>query len=182
MTTPPPTARLEFRRWTADDFALAESLWGDPAVMRFLGGPYSREEVEARLEREAANEAAHGIQYWPLFSRETGEFAGCCGLKPFEPQRLEIGFHLRPQFWGAGVATEASRAVIAYAFDELHAIALYAGHHPENDSSRRLLTKLGFTCLGTHYFARTGLQHPWCELTRDDREASGGRAHGPGPV
>ena len=168
MRVPPPTARLEFRRWTTEDVALAESLWCDPAVMRFLGGPYSRAEVEARLEKEAANEAAHGIQYWPLFTRDTGEFAGVCGLKPFEPQRLEIGFQLMPQFWGAGLAYEASKAVMAFAFDELHAIALYAGHHPENDSSRRLLTKLGFTQLGTHFFARTGLEHPWWRIESTD--------------
>jgi [ribosomal protein S5]-alanine N-acetyltransferase len=163
--TPPPTARFEFRRWTPEDLALAESLWRNAEVMHFLGGPYSREEVVDRLEREIANETAHGIQYWPLFTRERGEFAGCCGLKPFEENRLEIGFHLLPAFWGSGCAEEAARAVIDFAFGELHAVALFAGHHPENDRSRRLLTKLGFTCIGTHYFARTALDHPWYTLT-----------------
>lgn len=165
---PPPTARLEFRRWSADDTPLATSLWGDAAVMRFLGGPYTPEEVAARLERERANDAALGIQYWPLFERETGEFAGCCGLKPVEsePRALEIGFHLRPEFWGRGFASEAARAVIAYAFDDLGTAALFAGHHPQNGASATLLAKLGFTTIGTHFFARTGLQHPWCRLSR----------------
>lgn len=158
---PPPTARLEFRRWRAADVELASTLWADPRVMRFLGGPYSHEEIVERLVREEANDAAHGIQYWPVFA--DAEFAGCCGLKPHEPERrfFEIGFHFRPEFHGAGYASEAARAVIAHAFDTVGAAALFAGHHPENDASRTLLTRLGFTQIGTHHFARTGLEHPW---------------------
>jgi RimJ/RimL family protein N-acetyltransferase len=163
---PPPTDRLEFRLWRASDIDLAATLWCDPRVMQFLGGPYSRDEVIERLAREEANEAAHQIQYWPVFTANT--FAGCCGLKPHEPEhRLsEIGFHFLPDFWGAGYASEAARAVIAYAFDALDVAALFAGHHPENDSSRALLARLGFAQIGTHHFARTGLQHPWYRLGR----------------
>lgn len=164
--TPPPTARLAFRRWSAEDVARAASLWRDPQVMRFLGGPYSHEEVVERLARETANDAAHGIQYWPLFTRDGGAFAGCCGLKPVAGDGLEIGFHFLPPFWGAGYASEAARAAIAYAFDQLGTPALFAGHHPANAASRHLLTRLGFTCIGTHFFARTGLDHPWYELRR----------------
>jgi [ribosomal protein S5]-alanine N-acetyltransferase len=157
----PHTARLTFRRWTLDDTALASSLWCDERVMRFLGGPYSHEEVVTRLEREIANDAAFGIQYWPVIAGN--EFAGCCGLKPHEPENrfYEIGFHFRPEFWGRGYGSEAARAVIAHATEVMDAAALFAGHHPENEASRAVLTRLGFTEIGTHYFARTRLQHPW---------------------
>ncbi len=168
MPIPPPTARLEFRRWERSDLALAAGLWGDPRVMQFLGGPYTHEEVVERIEREIANEEAHGIQYWPVFIKDSGVFAGCCGLKPLRPdeRQLEIGFHFRPELWGVGYASEAARAVMAHAFEELNAAALFAGRHPENDASAALLAKLGFEQIGTHFFARTGLQHPWYELER----------------
>lgn len=164
---PPPTARIEFRRWQLTDTALATSLWGDPEVMRFLGGPYSADEVAARLALEGSNDAAHGIQYWPIFVE--GDFAGCCGLKPYQPEQhfLEIGFHLRPPYWRGGYGTEAARAVMAHAYETLGAAALFAGHHPENERSRLVLTRLGFTQIGTHFFARTGLQHPWWRRDRD---------------
>ncbi|HET7436696.1 MAG TPA: GNAT family N-acetyltransferase [Thermoanaerobaculia bacterium] len=160
---PPPTARLEFRRWRAEDADLASTLWCDPRVMQFLGGPYSADEVRERLAREVANDAQFGIQYWPVFTRETNEFAGCCGLKPHRPDdcEYEIGFHFLPKFWGGGYASEAARAVMAWAFEEFKVSALFAGHHPENEASRALLRKLGFEVLGTHFFARTGLDHPW---------------------
>jgi [ribosomal protein S5]-alanine N-acetyltransferase len=166
MPLPAPTERLEFRRWSRNDEDLATSLWGDPEVMRFLGGPYSPEEVSARIDREMANDDAHGIQYWPLFTRDSGEFAGCCGLKPYRPAEslLELGFHLRPPFWRAGYATEAAGAVVAFAFELLGAAALYAGSHPQNAASAALLSKLGFTRIGTHFFDRTGLDHSWWEL------------------
>lgn len=159
--TPPPTTRIEFRRWQPSDLAHATALWTDAEVMRYLGGPYSAAEIEARLALEATNDTAHGIQYWPVFI--DGAFAGCCGLKPHQPENrfLEIGFHLLPRFWRGGYGTEAARAVMAYAYESLDAAALFAGHHPENEASRTLLTRLGFVQLGTHYFARTGLQHPW---------------------
>jgi ribosomal-protein-alanine N-acetyltransferase len=161
---PPPTERLAFRSWKREDLSLAERLWGDAEVTRFLGGPYTHEEAVARVERELANAASHGVQYWQLFTREGDAFAGCCGLKPYQGDALEIGFQLLPGFWGHGYASEAARAVMAFARDELRASALYAGHHPGNEASARLLRKLGFTCIGSHFFARTALDHPWYEL------------------
>ncbi len=168
MAPPPPTARLLFRRWRADDLSLASTLWCDAEVMRFLGGPYSADEVTARIEREVMHDALHGIQYWPLIERESDAFAGCCGLRPHAPERreYEIGFQLLPRFHRRGLAEEAARAVIAHAFAALDASALFAGRHPDNTASARLLEKLGFEQIGTHFFARTGLDHPWYRLLR----------------
>jgi ribosomal-protein-alanine N-acetyltransferase len=36
---------------------------------------------------------------------------------------------------------------------------LFAGHHPQNEGSRRVLDKLGFRFMGTTYYPPTGLQH-----------------------
>jgi RimJ/RimL family protein N-acetyltransferase len=165
---PPPTRRLEFRKWTPDDEPLGARLWTDPRVMHFLGGPFTDDEVHARIEREVANDAAWRVQYWPVFLLGGGAFAGCCGLKPHEPENryFEIGFHFLPEFWGQGYASEAARAVTDYAFNELEVAKLFAGHHPENRSSAALLARLGFEQLGTHFFARTGLDHPWYSRAR----------------
>jgi RimJ/RimL family protein N-acetyltransferase len=144
----PTASRLEFRRWGRSDSDLSAQLWSDPLVMRFLGGAYDAAKLAARLELEIANGTAYGVQYWPLFLKDGGEFAGCCGLKPFEPENafFEIGFHLRPSFWGAGYAREAAAAVIAFAFDTLGYAALFAGHHPENEPSARPLTATAPGC------------------------------------
>ncbi len=168
--------RLGFRRWRDDDLPLALALWGDPQVTRLIDarGKLSAEAVQEILDGNIAFEREHGIQYWPIFLLETGEHVGCCGLRPHDPDRRihELGVHLRPAFWRRGLAEEACRAVIRFAFGRLSAASLFAGHNPENDASRRLLGKLGFRQTGDEYYAPTGLRHPSYLLERDSSGAT----------
>ena len=156
------TARLGFRCWAADDLPLALALWGDPEVTRLIGGPFSSEQVKERLCEEIAAMLAHRVQYWPIFLLSGGAHVGCCGLRPYGPDDriYELGFHLRPAYWGRGLAVEAGRAVCGFAFGVRRARSLFAGHHPENAASRAVLEKLGFRFTHTEIYAPTGLQHP----------------------
>lgn len=158
------TTRLGFRRWTEQDLDLGLALWGDPAVTRFIErrGALTAEQVAARLADEIAAEAAHGVQYWPVFLLDDGGFVGCCGLRPHRPAErvLELGVHIRSACWGRGYAAEAATAVIAHAFGSLGAARLVAGHHPDNAVSRRLLAKLGFRYTHDELYPPTGLRDP----------------------
>jgi RimJ/RimL family protein N-acetyltransferase len=160
--------RLGFRTWSDGDLELALGLWGDPEVTRLIGGPFSEEQVRERLSREIETQRSHKVQYWPVFLLATGEHVGCSGLRPYRPEEeiLEIGFHLRRAHWGHGYAPEAARAVIVHAFTTLGASALFAGHNPANDASRRLLEKLGFRYTHDETYPPTGLNHPSYLLTR----------------
>ncbi|MBQ6488046.1 MAG: GNAT family N-acetyltransferase [Solobacterium sp.] len=162
------TERIGFSRWTSADSDLAELLWGDEKVTHYIcsSGRFSQEDIKARLELEVRNDTEQHVQYWPVFELSTGKLIGCCGLRPFGTETYEIGFHLRPEFWRRGYAPEAANAVIDYAFSVLHAEAIYAGHHPENHASRRVLQKLGFRYIGDNYYQPTGLYHPSYELKR----------------
>ena len=164
------TPRLGFRFWREDDLALAMAVWGDADVTRYVGGPFSREQVAARLAKEIASMREHRIQYWPVFLRATNEHVGCAGMRMYNaPEKVfATGYYLRRAFWGQGFAQEAGRAVIARAFEELGANALFAGHHPENAVSRHVLAKLGFRYTHDQLYAPTGLQHPSYLLTRED--------------
>ncbi len=149
---------------------LAMALWGDAEVTRLIGGPFSRDQVRERLGREIATMRSHGVQYWPVFLRATGEHVGCCGLRPYrmEEKVYEVGVHLRPAFWGRGYAPEATDAVIAHAFDTLGARGLFAGHHPGNAASRRVLERLGFRYTHDEFYPPTGLRHPSYLLTAEE--------------
>lgn len=162
------TPRLGFSCWSMDDLPLALALWGDPCVTRLIGGPLSPEEAEQRLRSEIASMSAYGVQYWPIFLLAGGAHAGCCGLRPYRSQDriYELGFHLRPAYWGQGLATEAGRAAVAYAFERLGAAALFAGHHPANATSRAVLEKLGFRFTHEELYPPTGLKHPSYLLAR----------------
>jgi RimJ/RimL family protein N-acetyltransferase len=164
---PAATARLTFRAWRDDDFAHAWALYGDPRVTAKVGGPFDETAVRAKLDVELANQREHRIAYWPLFGGD-GAFVGACGLKPRDLPRniLELGFYLRPPYWGQGLAVEAGHSVIAHAFDALGVASLFAGHHPENHSSGRTLEKLGFRYAHHELYPPTGLQHPCYTFVR----------------
>lgn len=120
-----------------------------------------------RLEREIATMAAHDVQYWPIFLLANDDFVGCAGLRLYKPEEkiYEIGFHLRAAHWHKGLAEEAARALIAHAFETLRASALFAGHHPSNAASRRVLEKLGFRFTHEELYPPTGMNHPSYLLT-----------------
>ena len=158
------TERLEFRLWREGDLDLAQSLWGDPEVTRFIDARpgLTRAEVRERLERETASQREHEIQYWPMFLRAGGGLAGSCGLRPHDAANrvYELGVHVTRAHWGKGLAREACEAVIAHAFQDRGAAALFAGHHPENRTSGRLLERLGFRRTHEELYPPTGLMHP----------------------
>lgn len=170
----PTTARLRFRWWRRSDLELALGLWGDPRVTRLIDArsPLTVRQVETLLDDQMAFAREFGVQYWPLFLRESGEHVGCCGLRPYDEKAgvLEIGVQLRADHWRGGYATEAARAVIGLAFDRLGVRALFAGHNPDNVASRGLLAKLGFRYTHHERYAPTGLDHPSYLLRREDRE------------
>jgi ribosomal-protein-alanine N-acetyltransferase len=143
---PRSSARLKFRSWTEEDIALAEALWCDPEVTRFFGGPMSREQSRERLHTECERDSSLGMQYWPIFLRETGEFAGCAGLRPWsvDPQTIEVGVNLMRSAWGLRLGEEALLAVLAHAFDTLGLPVIVAGHGIAHDNSRKLLERVGF--------------------------------------
>ncbi len=164
---PSETQRLFFRPWQEDDLSLAQGLWGNASVTQFISrNAWTVDQVRERLSAEMNSFAEYGLQYWPIFLKEGASHVGCCGLRPSAlaqaanaEKDIELGFHLLPSFWGRGLATEAARSAVALAFETLDAKALFAGHHPRNEGSRRVLEKLGFRFTRTTYYPPTGLQH-----------------------
>ena len=131
-------------------------------VTRYLGGPFSPEQVQQRLNTEISNMETYGIQYWPVFLLPDLQHAGCCGLKPRKPEQriYELGVHLCAGYWGKGLAQEAATAVVRYAFETLGATELFAGHHPDNQKSRHMLEQSGFSYSHDELYPPTGLMHP----------------------
>ena len=166
------TSRLGFRPWGDDDTALATALWGDSQVLRFIDSrdALTPAEAEQRLCTEISTQQEHRVQYWPIFLLETGQHVGCCGLHPKDIPAGEVhfGVHLRPEFWGTGLAMEAGKAVIGYAFGVLGMKKIFAGHNPENHASRAMLKRLGFVYLEDEFYAPTGLMHPLYVMMAED--------------
>ena len=166
------TARLGFSVWSEVDIDDALELWGRSEVTKFIvaDGKMSSEQVHERLKKEIEIYNNANIQYWPIYLLETNENVGCCGLRPYDSKNniLEMGIHLKKQYWGKGFAQEACLAVIKYAFNILKANALFAGHNPKNTASAQMLKKLGFAYTHDEFYQPTGLYHPSYLMTKED--------------
>ena len=57
--------------------------------------------------------------------------------------RVEIGYRLRSEVWGEGLATEDAKAVLRYGFERLNLDEIVAFTIPTNLRSRRVLEKIG---------------------------------------
>ncbi|MGE0602071.1 MAG: GNAT family N-acetyltransferase [Dehalococcoidia bacterium] len=61
------------------------------------------------------------------------------------PGHLELGYRLRRETWGQGLATEGAQALIAIGFREFNAAKIFAQTYEDNAASRRVMEKLGMT-------------------------------------
>ncbi|MEV0537344.1 GNAT family N-acetyltransferase [Kitasatospora sp. NPDC050463] len=141
------TERLAVRQWTAADRDRAFSVYSCWEVAQWLGStPRALEEpIEALhlIERFRLRSADPRFGVWALERRDGGAVAGSVMLLPLPDGggEVEIGWHLHPDSWGLGFATEAARAVLAKGFadgvDEIRAL-VRPGNHPSAAVCRRI--------------------------------------------
>ena len=83
-----------------------------------------------------------------MILKSSGELAGDCGLTVQDVEgvnEIEIGYHVRHDLWGQGLATEAARACRDLGFARLRVERLISLIRPENLQSRRVAEKNGMT-------------------------------------
>ncbi len=150
---------LETERVTLREFTLADEdnlfeLDSDPEVMRYLtdGVPSSREQVRAGVARTLALTAKHHGRFglWAALEKQSGAFMGWFHFRPSrsapdDTKRIELGYRLKRAFWGAGYATEVSRALIEKGFRDLDVDEVFAITKKPNLASRRVMEKCGLS-------------------------------------
>ena len=153
------TERLRLRAWTtadADVERLAD-IYGRDEVTSWLGGPPTVTPAELverwRLVHEL--DARHGC--WAVDPLAGGPTAGTVLLKPLPDGvgEVEVGWHLHPDSWGHGYATEAARALLDRAFDD-GLLEVFAVVRPGNERSMAVCRRLGMQPLGrtTRWYSR----------------------------
>ncbi len=144
------TERLILRRFDAGDVDHLVELDADPEVMRFIsaGRPTPREQIADDVLSGWLEyyEEPHGHGFWAAIDRSTGAFLGWFHLRPGHgaaPDEPELGYRLRREAWGRGLATEGSLALIDRAFAQLGARRVTASTMAVNAASRRVMEKAG---------------------------------------
>lgn len=142
------TERLVLREWRDDDRDDWAAMNADPQVMEFFPARLDRVQSDAAFDRISGALAERGWGLWAV--EHEGRFLGFTGLAPvgfeapFTPA-TEIGWRLRRDAWGHGFATEAARAVMRFAFDELGLDEVVSFTSVANARSRAVMARLGMT-------------------------------------
>ena len=144
------TARLRLRPWTtsAADLARMADIYGREEITRWVGGAPSVPPVElvARWAAVHALDDRYGCWAIELPDRRV---AGTVLFKPLPNGvgEVEVGWHLHPDSWGHGYATESARAVIDRGF-AAGVPEVYAVVRPGNEASMAVCRRLGMAPLG----------------------------------
>ena len=137
------TDRLVLRPLALSDAARIALLAGDFDVASMTGTiphPYNE-----RMAGEWIGSALAGEEGTVFVIERDGALIGCVGYREDEKGGAELGYWLGKPYWGQGFATEASAAMVAYAFDDGGLDYLTIGHFADNPASARIIAKLGFT-------------------------------------
>lgn len=142
------TERLLLRHLSTEDADFLVVLLNEPSFLANIGDRQVRSVEDARAyvkKGPAAMYEQHGVGLLLVELRDTREPIGMCGLlKRDGIDDYDIGYAFLPKHWGRGYAMEAARAVKLWGIECLDLRRLLAFVAPHNDSSVRLLEKLGF--------------------------------------
>jgi ribosomal-protein-alanine N-acetyltransferase len=165
------TPRLILREFSRDDADALAGVFSDPETMRFYPAPLDRTGVEEWIARNLRRYAKDGHGLWAMVLKTNGELIGDCGLTVQRVDRadeIEIGYHVRRDHWGQGLATEAARACRDFGFARLPVDRLISLIRPENLPSRRVAEKNGMTIWKE--VMRAGLPYLVYSIHREQRD------------
>lgn len=132
--------KVSIRALNQDDLELVISIWTDPAVREYLGGPVSVENASERfvkMLKEASNDS------WFFVAEFQGEKAGLISIDRYhESDDYEISYQLLPELWGKGIAFSAMNQVLQFA-RSVGITRLYAETQEQNLKSVKLLARFG---------------------------------------
>jgi RimJ/RimL family protein N-acetyltransferase len=140
------TERLVLRGFTEADFEPFASIVADREVVRFLdnGEPITREDCWRGMALFIGHWHLRGYGWWAVEDRGTGDFLGRIGL--YNPEGwpgIEVGWLLRRDAWGVGLATEGATAALHFAFDVVGADHVISLIDARNTRSIRVAEKIG---------------------------------------
>ena len=140
--------RIVLRGYRAGDLADFYALHSDPRVMRYWSFPAWTQlsQAQPRFDGALAGRDPDRLLCWTIAGRDDDRLIGGVTLHSInrEQGRAEIGYALRPDHWGLGYAQDALRLALAHAFEELGLRRVEADIDPRNESSCRLVERMGF--------------------------------------
>ena len=172
MNTIIETDRLIIRDITPTDYDDLLSLHSDPIVQEYTGEPTinSIEEViQASEERTFMDYKVYGYGRWAVVLKSKNCFVGWAGLKYLpEFDEIDLGYRFLQKYWGMGIATEASIAILKYGFEVLKLKRIIAVAMIDNKASIRVMEKCGMIFDKKAPYDEGGVDDIWYKLNIED--------------
>ncbi|SCZ67919.1 GNAT family N-acetyltransferase [Thiohalomonas denitrificans] len=142
------TERMLIRPLSLDDVPALTGILSDPEVMKHsVRGVCDEAATRKFVKWCLACYESHGVGPWALIDKESSAFIGFCGVGPErvgDAEEVNLGYRLARGYWGRGLATESTRAVLAHAFGIKEFESVVVIVEPEHVASLRVAEKAGF--------------------------------------
>ena len=168
------TDRLYLREMTQADFPALCKILQDEAVMYAYEGAFSDAEVQVWLDNQLRRYREDNVGLWAVILKENHTMIGQCGLtmQPWKERKLlEVGYLFQKAFWHCGYATEAAQGCRDYAFQTLHAEAVYSIIRDNNSASRCVAERNGMAVVdqGIKHYRGIDMPHVLYKIKRNEK-------------
>lgn len=142
------TERLLLAEFEKSDAEELFKIRSDERVLKFLDRDSHKSVEESELMIEGmikSYKSKEGIN-WIIRETNSPDVVGYIGYWRIirNNVRAEIGYAMKPEYWGKGYMQEALTKVIDFGFNEFCLHSIEANVNPDNASSIKLLEKCGF--------------------------------------
>lgn len=169
------TPRLIIREIELRDVDDMFEMDSDPEVHKYiLQSPVkSKDEIVEVINMLLQQYKDNGIARWAVVDKENNEMLGWCGIKFYADELnghqnfYEHGYRFKQKHWGKGYATESSKAILDWAFENLNTETIYAITDLGNAGSIHVLSKLGFELKKVFQYDEN-VECNWFELNKTD--------------
>lgn len=143
--------RFRTRFLAKEDIQIWKHFFDDLDAVKYFptfGFETSKERAQHWIEKQLLRYKDRRFGLQALISKENGEFIGQCGLLLQEVEgveEVEVGYHVFQKHWGKGLAPEAAKLFMSYAFKNNIADNLISLIDIRNIQSQKVAEKNGLT-------------------------------------
>lgn len=140
--------RLLFRKILVSDAKDILLIRSNDDVMRFMDVIRFKSIADAEKMTRSVEESYNkeeGIN-WGIVEKHSNSFVGYFGFFRIIPEhcRAEIGYALKPEYWGKGYMYETINSMVRFGFENMKLHSIEANVNPDNEKSKKVLEKIGF--------------------------------------